>query len=255
MHSGETRHILVVDDNPFNRGGLVAFLENGGFSTCEASNKSEAIAVAAANNPVGAIVDIVIPKDAASLARLDESVGLEVVRWLKEFNPSMGVVVFSAYDDRGREMMAMVRDGTFGLAYMLKGSRPERVLGALEQALAGNVLMDPEALANVRGLHDDILNSLSPEERPWVLRAVELMPTLSDREREVAVRLANSQNVTGIAKSMGLKQSTVENHITSLYKSLELSAVDRLAPTLRKSTLLAKACILYALGVQGLGRP
>lgn len=248
MDSSDDRMILVVDDNPFNREGLILYLESAGYLTCQAADKNEAIAVASHCFPVGAIVDIVIPVDGKSDAQLGESIGLDVVAWLKEFNPSMGIVVFSAYDDRGREVLAMVRDGARGLAYILKGARPERLLSALEHAMAGNVILDPDALTNVRHLSDEIRQGLTVEERPWVERAVSRFPLLSDREREVALRLANSQNLYGIGRSLGISKHTVENHITGLYATLDLSLVDKLAPALRKSTLLAKACMLYELG-------
>ena len=247
MESRDSRMILVVDDNPFNREGLVLYLENKGYSTCQAGDRSEAISVASRCNPDGAIVDIVIPVDATSEAQMDDSVGLEVVGWLKKSNPSMGIVIFSAYDDRGREVLNMVRNGSHGLAYILKGASAERLLQALEQAMAGNVILDPDALTNARHLRDEIRKGLSPEERPWVERAVKLFSKLSDRELQVATRLANSQNLSGIAGSLGVHQSTVENHITSLYSVLQLSQVDKLAPSLRKSILLAKSCMLYQL--------
>ncbi len=239
--------ILVVDDNPFNRDGLALYLENAGYHIREAGDAATALAIAQSQALTGAVVDIVIPTCAGGPALLDMSVGIDLVGQLKHLNPLMGIVVFSAYDDRGSEVLALVSGGQRGLAYMLKGGRPERLLAALEQTMGGSVVLDPHALTNTRHLDDQIRRQLSPEERPWVERAAALMPTLTDRELEVAMRLANSQNLHGIAQSLGLAQSTVETHVTNLYNSLELSGVDEEAPNLRKSTLLAKACMLYDL--------
>lgn len=239
--------ILVVDDNQFNREGLVLYLRSAGYVTCEAADAAAAYATAQAHDPAGAVIDIVIPTHEGAVADLDESVGLELVARLKHLSPNMGIVVFSAYDDRGREVWSIVREGTRGLAYVLKGSRPERVLEALEQALLGNVHLDPNALTNTRRLEDEFVQQLQPEERHWIEQAAVLMPTLTDREMEVAQRLADSQNLQGIAESMGINQRTVENHITSVYSKLKLSCVDQETPSLRKSTLLAKAHMLYVL--------
>lgn len=245
--TGTKGTILVVDDNPFNREGLVLYLENEGFATCQAGDAEVAMAAARSTRPSGAIVDIVIPRRPGDMAALGESVGLELTRQLKGLDPSLGVVVFSAYDDRGREVWGFVRDGMRGLAYMLKGSRPEHVIDALEQALAGNVYLDPKALTNTRHLEDELLQQLSAAERPWVEQAVRLFPTLSEREQQVALQLANSQNLVGIAGSLGIAVGTVENHVTSVYNKLLLANADSVSPGLRKSTLLAKACILYEL--------
>jgi DNA-binding NarL/FixJ family response regulator len=247
----EKRLILVVDDNRFNREGLVLYLESAGYVTCQAGNERDAYAAAISGRPLGAIVDIVIPAEADREADLGENVGLDLVAKLKRLNPEMGIVVFSAYDDRSREIWSMVREGTRGLAYMVKGSRPEQLLDALEQALAGNVVLDPKALTTTRQLGDEIRLQLTADERPWVEHAADLLPFLSNRELEVARRLANSQNVSGIADALGLSQSTVETHVTNVYAKLDLAYVDKRAPSLRKSTLLAKAYMLYELALMG----
>ncbi len=93
----------------------------------------------------------------------------------------------------------------------------------------------------------ELRDHLSPLERPWVERAVRLMPTLSPREQDVARRLAASHNIQGLVALLGISQKTVEHHVASLYDKLGLSDVDTAAPTLRKATLLAKACMLYDL--------
>lgn len=246
VEQGE-RLILVVDDNQFNREGLSLYLRIAGYATSEAADLQSALAAAQLGRPAGAVIDIVIPTHEGAPSEMDESVGLDLVRQLKQRNPSLGIVVFSAYDDRGREVWQLVRDGMRGLAYLLKGSRPERVLDSLEQALAGNVVLDPNALTNTRRLEEEFVRQMRPEERHWIEQAAALISTLTEREMEVAQRLADSQNLQGIADSLGINQRTVENHITSVYNKLKLSSVDQETPALRKSTLLAKAAMLYVL--------
>lgn len=249
MDAAENRTILVVDDNRFNRNGVVLYLESVGYATCQAGDARSAYEMAVFKRPIGAIIDIVIPVDKDSVADLGENMGLTLVAQLKQLNPAMGIVVFSAYDDRSREIWSFVRHGTRGLAYMLKGGQPEQLLDALQEAMAGNVILDPNALTNTRHLEDEIRHQMTAEERPWVEHAADLLPILSSRELEIAKLLANSQNVSGIADSLGIAQSTVETHVTSVYSKLDLAFVDRQAPSLRKSTLLAKAFMLYELSL------
>jgi DNA-binding NarL/FixJ family response regulator len=244
--------ILVVDDNQFNREGLADYLRTAGYATCEAGGADTALAAMTSCRPDGAVVDIVIPRHDGDRADTSENIGMELVAELKAAQPRMGIVVFSAYDDRGSDVWEMVRQGTRGLAYMLKGNRPERVLAALHEALAGNVVLDPKALTNTRRLADELIQQMSAQERPWIERAARLLPTLTDREMEVARELAYSQNLAGIAEALDINQRTVENHITSVYSTLQLSDADKQVPALRKSTLLAKAFMLYALtGAEG----
>ena len=85
-------------------------------------------------------------------------------------------------------------------------------------------------------LVQELRDYLSPLERPWVERAVRLMPTLSPREEDVVRRLAASHNTQGIIETLGISQKTVEHHVSNLYDKLGLSDADTTAPTLRKAT-------------------
>ena len=239
--------VLIVDDNDFNRAGLGLYLSSRGYVPVEAGDEATAIAVAEEHQPGSAIVDIVIPVTAGGRAHINQSVGLSLVRRLKTLDPTMGIVVFSAYEDRGGEVWDLIRDGVRGIAYLLKGSRPERLLEALEATRAGQVILDSDAALGKRQLASEIRAHLTSAERPWVEEAVRLIPTLSARELDVARRLAASHNTQGLAQALGMAPKTAENHIGHLYDKLGLSGVDTSAPELRKSALLAKACMIYEL--------
>lgn len=242
------RSVLIVDDNAFNRGGIALYLHTLGYSLAEAGDEAGAMSEAIHRRPWAAVVDIVIPPTADAQALLSQSVGLRLVRELKQLDPAMGIVIFSAHEDRGGEVWDLVRDGIRGIAYLLKGARPELLLQALHDTAAGRVVLDGISPAGRPRLAEEIRERLSAEERPWVDMAVALLPDLTDREREVALRLANSQNTIGIAAALNISIKTVENHISRVYDKLGLSGVDSRAPNLRKSVLLAKAWMLHELG-------
>lgn len=243
--ASSTRVVLVVDDNAFNRQGLVLYLVSKGYRTVEAGDEATAAALAAADPPVAAVVDIVIPPTPDGRALTGHSVGLQLVRRLKTINPAMGIVIFSAYEDRGSEIWEFVHEGMRGVAYLLKGESPDRLLRALKDTEAGHVVLDIGSVTNTRRLVQEMRARLSADEQPWVERAVRLLPTLTEREWEVTRRLASSHNNVGIAEAMGITPKTVENHIGRIYDKLGLSAVDNHAPQLRKVVLLAKACMIY----------
>ncbi|MCW5864208.1 MAG: response regulator transcription factor [Anaerolineae bacterium] len=239
--------VLVVDDNDFNRDGVALYLRSLGMTTLEAGDEATAYAIAVTERPGAAVVDIVIPTTPGERAYIDRSVGVHLVRRLKALDPAMGIVLFSAYEDRGAEIWELIREGARGIAYMLKGSRPERLRQALEDTRAGHVILDGDAAAGKPQLIRELRARLTPAERPWVERAVRLMPTLSAREDDVARRLAASHNNQGLVEEMGISAKTVEHHISAIYDKLGLAEVDTAAPTLRKATLLAKAYVLYDL--------
>lgn len=243
----DKRTILLVDDNSFNRDGMRLYLESHDYAVLEAGDHAEAYAMAVAERPWAAVVDIVIPPRPGARANIDHAVGLELVRQLKELDPVMGVVVFSAHEDRGGLVWGQVRDGVRGIAYLLKGIRPERLLDALNQVATGAVVLDGIAPTNRHHLGEEILDRLSAEERPWVIHAVILIPGLSEQEHRIGLRIAGSQSNLGIATALEITPKTVENHISRIYRKLGLSDADERAPHLRKATLLAKAFMVYEL--------
>lgn len=68
------------------------------------------------------------------------SYGIGLARRIKAALPSLGIVLFSAYEDRGSDVREMVREGTRGLAYKLKGSQPTALLAAIQDVMAGRVV-------------------------------------------------------------------------------------------------------------------
>jgi two-component system nitrate/nitrite response regulator NarL len=158
----------------------------------------------------------------------------------------MGIVLFSAYEDRGAEVLDMVREGTRGVAYKLKGARPDALLQAIQDVIAGRVVIDPEVHANRPALADELLNRLSAEERTWVQYALKSFDDLTPREKEIAERLAAAHNTQAIADALIITPKTVENYIGRIYDKLGLSDTTE-AAGLRKAILLAKVCMIHDL--------
>lgn len=252
ISNGITKQVLIVDDNPFNRDGLAFYLRRQNFLTVEAADEFSAQQVANETQPWGAVIDIVIPHQTGDEVSSSESVGLQLVRYLKKMDPLMAIVIFSAYEDRGSQVWDLVREGVRGVGYLLKGCPPERLLQALYDTAAGRVILDVNGAITKDDLIRDQRSRLTPEERPWVEQAIQLIPLLTPREREIASRLANSQNNQGIAEALGISNKTVENHISRIYDKLGMGEIEAEAPNLRKSLLLAKAFMIYDLsGVEG----
>lgn len=239
--------ILLVDDDVFNRDGVRLYLTREGFEVWEAGDEETAWQLAAARTPNAALVDISIPPDPRTPSRSAHSFGLHLAQRLKNAYPALGLVLFSAYEDRGREVLDMVRDGVRGLAYKLKGCQPNALLVAIQDTLAGRVVIDPEVRANPRDLAEELLQRLTPNERQWVENAVANFRQLTPREREIANRLAASHNTEGIAQALSVTPKTAENYIGHVYDKLRLNEMGREAPHLRKVVVLAKACMVNDL--------
>jgi two-component system invasion response regulator UvrY len=173
-------------------------------------------------------------------------VGLRLARRFKEAWPAMGVLVLSSHPDRGLGFFDLLNSGHRGLGYVLKSGAPDTVLSALREVMNGRVMFDPQVRSR-RALAEELMRRLSPEERPWVERAIQLLPTLTPREREVVRLTAMSLDVRGIAENLNLQPKTVEHYTTVIYDKLGLGAMLRETPRLRPAHLLAKAYLIYDL--------
>ena len=235
--------LLLVDDDAFNREGVRLFLTREGYRIWEAGDEESAWQIATQHVIAAAVIDIAIPPTAAARARVQYSFGIRLARRLKQAYPAVGVVLFSAYEDRGSEVLEMLREGLRGLAYKLKGCPPQALLEAIQETSLGRVLLDPE-VTNPRTIGDELRQRLSHEEQPWVEEVIAHFDQLSPREREVVYRLAASQNTDGIAEALQAAPRTIEHHISRAYEKLGLR---ELPPHLHRLVILTKACMIIDL--------
>lgn len=248
-----TPTVLLVDDDAFNREGMHLYLEQEGFAILEAGDAATAWQMLGASEtgaPAAdaAVVDISIPAEPSQKAQPGYSVGIQLAGRIKDAYPAFGVVLFSAYEDRGAEVLDLIQEGCRGIAYKLKGCQPAALLATLRGVMAGQVIIDPE-VTNTHSLAEQLVQRLSPEEQPYVETAVGLLGQLTPREREVANWMAAAHSNEGIAQSLALEPKSVENYVSRIYDKLGLNDIPR---HMRKVVLLAKACMIFDL--RGPGR-
>jgi len=236
--------ILLVDDDPFNRDGLRMFLQQRAFDVLEAGDEAMAWEIAITEPLDVAVIDIVIPTTNQTRFLREESRGIRLADKLKRQTPSLGIVLFSAYADRGGYLFDLIQAGYRGIAYKLKGCQPRVLLEAIWDVQAGAVIIDPE-VTNIQAVANSFVAHLDPEEALWVKQAAAYLVQLTPREIEIARRVAASHNTDSIATMLFLAPKTVENNINRIYHKLGLSNLDEEAPHLRKVVILAKAWMLY----------
>ena len=118
--------VLIVDDDAFNREGMHLYLTRHGFAVAEAGDEATALALARQQRFDIAVLDIAIPQHPNQRAHSTHSTGIRLARRLKQHDPRIGIVLFSAYEDRGQEVLKLMEEvGTSGLAYVLKGCAPD----------------------------------------------------------------------------------------------------------------------------------
>lgn len=175
---------------------------------------------------------------------------MELAIWLKERYPELGVVLFSAYEDRGQVVFDLVHDGMRGIGYQLKGCLPSKLLHALLGVMKGKVMIDAE-VTQLRRVALEVLKRLPPLEQHWVKQAVAYLPQLTPREMAVAQQVALGHTTQGIADALCVAPKTAENYIGRIYHKLDLHQMQIEAPQLRQATILARAFMVYDLGHDG----
>ena len=180
--------VLVVDDHPAVRAGLVALLrsEPGIVPVAAASGVAEALTSAERCRPDVAVVDF----------DLRGGSGLELCYELKSRPAAIGVLIYSAFAGNGLSLAARVA-GADGL--LDKGARPDELFATIRAVVAGRPALPPttpeQMVAGSCRLdsHDlPILGMLLDREPPAEIAAVLGLSQgeLGGRVREVLKQLA-----------------------------------------------------------------
>ena len=135
----DTLRIIIAEDNYLVREGTRQLLEASGDVKVLAavSNAIELLDAVARFQPDAVITDIRMPPG-------HHMEGIEAAQAIRAQYPHIGVVVLSQYADEAYAFH-LLREGTAGLAYLLKeriGDRNE-LLRTLRETVAGRSVIDP----------------------------------------------------------------------------------------------------------------
>jgi DNA-binding NarL/FixJ family response regulator len=193
-------HLLLCDDHPVVRDGLVAILSTQpDFEVIgEASTGIEAVQKAIALKPDVILLDLEMPE-------LD---GAEALKQIRLAQPEARAIVFTAFDTDER-IVSAVQAGARG--YLLKGVPREELFKAIRVVSEGGSLLQPviasKLLNHVRARHDE---AAEPE-------------PLTDREMEVLRLLAQGKSNKEIAAILVISERTVKFHVSSIMGKLGAS--------------------------------
>lgn len=187
--------LVVVDDHPVVRQGLVALLgaEPDIEVLGQAGDGSEAVELVLAERPSVVIMDLRMPV-------MD---GVAATTAIREQWPEAAVLVLTTYDT-DEAIVRAVEAGASG--YLLKDAPPEDLLDAIRRAAAGETVLAPPV---AKRLVDRIRE---PD-------AV----ALSLRELDVLREVAGGNTNAGIAGRLHISEATVKTHLLHIYGKLGVS--------------------------------
>jgi DNA-binding NarL/FixJ family response regulator len=200
--------IIVIDDHPLFRHGLVQLLNSDdGFSVCgEASSAPEALTLLRKLKPHMAIVDL----------SLKGPGGLELTKSIRAEFPKMPVLVVSMHDEPTYAVRSL-RAGANG--YVTKQDALGSVLIAVREVIDGRVYLSPSMASEV--ISNVVLSKREPGANPT--------DNLTDRELEVLERIGKGEEVKSIAKALHLSPKTVETHRAHIKEKLNLANARQVA--------------------------
>ena len=194
-----TLRLLVVDDHPVVRAGLVAMLgEEPDFEVVgEAANGSEAVARAAELHPDVVLMDLRMPimDGAEATARLREAGGPPVL-------------VLTTYDTDADIVRAV---GAGAMGFLLKDAPREMLGDAVRAAARGETVLAPPVVARLAN-H---------------MRSSPAGPELTARELEVLGCVARGLSNGQIGRELFIGEATVKTHLLRAFE--KLGVTDRTA--------------------------
>ena len=194
-----TLRLLVVDDHPVVRAGLVAMLsEHEDFEVvAEAADGAEAVTMAARRSPDVVLMDLRMPG-------MD---GAEATARLRAGGDGPAVLVLTTYDTDA-DIVRAVEAGATG--YLLKDAPRETLADAIRRAARGETVLAPPVVARLASR----------------LRTP-VAPALTDREVEVLREVARGMSNAEVGRELHIGEATVKTHLLRAFE--KLGVADRTA--------------------------
>jgi len=197
--------IFLVEDHAVFRAGVRAELGDAVLVVGEADEVEAAIELINERTPDVVLLDVHLPGGG----------GQAVLRGVLPHHPEVQFLALSV-SDAPEDVIAVIRAGARG--YITKTISGGELLQAVYRVAAGDAVFSPrlagfvlDAFAQGTG-PDTVTTGLDPE-----------LDQLSPREREVLRLIARGYTYKEVARDLTISAKTVESHVSSVLRKLQLS--------------------------------
>jgi len=200
MQPADPQTILIVDDHPLFRKGVIQLIQAAPEFRFvgEAASGRDGIQLAYALQPDMILLDL----------NMKDMSGVDVLKTLKGEGLDSRIIMLTV-SDQAEDLMAALQAGADG--YLLKDMEPEDLMQQLAEAAGGKITIS-ERLTQL------LVASLRDKARPTSLSEA----GLTEQESRILDHLVDGKSNKLIAKDMGITEGTVKVHVKHLLKKLNL---------------------------------
>lgn len=192
--------VMLADDHILMREGIRQLLEfDGSIEVVEEANDgNECIEKLKKSHPDVLLLDINMPKKN----------GIEVLKEIKDLDIKVKVLILTVHNET-EYLLKAVDIGVDG--YILKDSESAELKKAISTVISGESYIQPSLIPS--------LNSR------LVIRDIDKdkIDSLTKREQEVLIQVANGMFNKEIAILLNISERTVKNHISNIFKKIDVS--------------------------------
>ncbi len=208
--------VLLVDDHAVVRQGLRAYLSlHADIDVCaEAGSAEHSAKLAKELSPDVALVDLVMPGVN----------GIEATRMIRGVSPHTRVVILTSSSDDEQVRPALEAGA---ISYQLKEISGAELVDTVRRSARGEAVLNPKIAAG-------LVRTLRASERTE-------LSSLSIREREVLMLIAEGLTNQSISERLGIGEATVKTHVGNMLAKLDLADRTQAAVWAWRHGLLGKS--------------
>jgi DNA-binding NarL/FixJ family response regulator len=202
MTPNGSRRVVIVDDHAMFRTGVRAEIAGDVDVVGEAADVDQAVEVVTATRPDVVLLDVHLPGGG----------GVEVMRRVAPRLPETRFLALSV-SDAAEDVIGTIRGGARG--YVTKSITGPELLDAIGRVADGDAVFSPRLAGFVL---DAFAGTIE------VAQVDEDLDRLTEREREVMRLIARGYAYKEVASELFISVKTVETHVSSVLRKLQLSS-------------------------------
>ncbi len=202
MNDETRQNILIIDDHPLFRKGLIQLIQSAAEFTIvgEASGGNDGIALALSLQPDMILLDL----------NMKDMSGIEVLKALKAKELDSRIIMLTV-SDNADDLAAAIRAGADG--YLLKDMEPEDLLANIRAGAMGKMTLNDK-------LTGMLARALNDGNRPKSTGEA----GLTEQEEKILELISTGKSNKLIAHNLGITEGTVKVHVKHLLKKLNLKS-------------------------------